>query len=99
MQHATDVVTGLILTLFDLIVAGIAAIEGALRHVLIQIGIGHEGQTLVLLACVAADRRRHPYIRRNLRHPDLRGAGAADAGRAVPGARHARLNRPLRSVP
>ena len=50
MQHATDVVTGLILTLFDLIVAGIAAIEGALRHVLIQMGIGHEGQTLVLLA-------------------------------------------------
>ena len=50
MQHATDVVTGLILTLFDLIVAGIAAIEGALRHVLIQMGIGHEAQTLVLLA-------------------------------------------------
>lgn len=50
MQHATDIVTGLILTLFDLIVAGIAAIEGALRHVLIQIGISHEGQTLVLLA-------------------------------------------------
>ena len=50
MQHAIDLVLSLIVGLFGLIVAGIAAIEHVLRDALIPMGIGREGQSIILLA-------------------------------------------------
>ncbi len=50
MQHAIDLVLSLILGLFHLIVLGIAAVEAVLRDLLAPMGIGAQGQTVVLVA-------------------------------------------------
>ena len=49
MQNATGQVIALILGLFHIIVVGIASIEGILRATLVPMGIGVEGQNIVLL--------------------------------------------------
>ena len=54
MQHAIDDVVSLIVGLFGLIVAGIGAVEHILRDALIPMGIGREGQNLVLLLVAVA---------------------------------------------
>lgn len=48
MTHASNVVLGLIVALFDLILAAIAAIEHALRDALAHAGIAGSAQTAVL---------------------------------------------------
>ena len=50
MQHAIDLLLSLIAGLFGLIVAGIAAVEHGLREALAPMGIGAEGQNIILLA-------------------------------------------------
>lgn len=54
MQHAIDVVIALIAGLFGLIVAGIAAVERILRDALAPMGLGAEGQKIVLLVVAIA---------------------------------------------
>ncbi len=54
MQHAIDLVLNLILTLFHLIVAAIAAVEAVLRDALAPTGIGTTGENIVLLVVAAA---------------------------------------------
>ena len=54
MQHAIDLLVSLITGLFALIVAGIAAIEHVLRAALAPIGIGTEGQNIILLVAAVA---------------------------------------------
>jgi hypothetical protein len=54
MQHAIDLLLSLILGLFHVIVAGIAAIEGILRTALATMQIGTEGQNIVLLVVLVA---------------------------------------------
>ena len=54
MQHAIDVVLGLVVTLFDLVVAAIAIIERFARHALGQIGINGQPQTVILVLLVIA---------------------------------------------
>ena len=49
MQHAIDLVLSLILGLFHLIVLGIGAIEAVLRDSLAPMGIGAQGQSVVLV--------------------------------------------------
>ena len=49
MQHAIDLLLSLITGLFGLIVAGIAAIEHVLRDALMPMGIGRDGQNVILL--------------------------------------------------
>ncbi len=49
MQHAIDLVLSLILGLFHLIVLGIAAVEAVLRDALAPMGIGAQGQNVVLV--------------------------------------------------
>ncbi len=49
MQNAIDLVLGLILGLFHVILTAIASIERVLRATLIPMGIGVEGQNIVLL--------------------------------------------------
>ncbi len=49
MQTAIDQVMALMLGLFRIIVAAIASIEGILRSALVPMGIGVEGQNIVLL--------------------------------------------------
>ena len=52
MDHALNVVLGLIVRLFELVVAAIAFIENAARHLLAQLGITGplQGALLVVLA-------------------------------------------------
>ena len=49
MEHALNLVLGLAVGLFDLIVAAIATIEGFCRHLLAGIGITGELQTVLLV--------------------------------------------------
>ena len=56
MQHAIDLVLSLILGLFHLIVLGIGAIETELRDALAPMGIGAQGQNVVLVLIVGAIR-------------------------------------------
>ena len=52
MDHALNVVLGLLVRLFQLVVAAIAVIEGAARHLLSQVGITGplQGALLIVLA-------------------------------------------------
>jgi hypothetical protein len=54
MQHAIDLLLALILGLFHVIIAGIAATEGVLRTALVTMRIGTEGQNIVLLVVLVA---------------------------------------------
>lgn len=49
MEHALNLVLGLALGLFNLIVAAIGAIEGFCRHLLAGVGITGELQTVLLV--------------------------------------------------
>ncbi len=51
MDHALTVLIGLLVQLFDLVVAAIAFIEGAARHLLSQVGITGplQGALLIVL--------------------------------------------------
>ncbi len=52
MDHALNVVLGLLIRLFELVVAAIAFIEGGARHLLSQVGITGplQGALLIVLA-------------------------------------------------
>ncbi len=54
MQHAINVVLGLLVGLFDLIVAAIAVIEHTARQALGRIGIGGPPQTVILVLLAIA---------------------------------------------
>ena len=54
MQHAIDLLLALILGLFHAIIVGIAALEGILRSALVSIGVGTEGQNIVLVIVLVA---------------------------------------------
>ena len=54
MQHAIDLLLSLIAGLFGLVVAGIGAIEHVLREALVPLGIGTEGQNIILLLVAVA---------------------------------------------
>ena len=49
MDHALNVVLGLLVRLFELVVAAIAVIEGAARHLLSQVGITGPLQGVLLI--------------------------------------------------
>ena len=49
MDHALNVVLGLLVRLFELVVAAIAVIEGAARHLLSQLGVTGPLQTALLI--------------------------------------------------
>ena len=49
MQHAIDLILGLLSTLFHLIIAAIAIIEGVLRDVLAPMALGHGAENAILL--------------------------------------------------
>ena len=49
MQHTIDLLLALIAGLFGLIATGIGACERVLRDALAPTGIGHDGQTVILL--------------------------------------------------
>ncbi len=49
MQHAIDLILGLVMTLFHLIIAAIAVIESVLREVLAPMGLGHGAENAILL--------------------------------------------------
>lgn len=49
MDHALNLVLGLLLELVHLVVAAIAVIEGFARHLLAAVGIGGELQTILLV--------------------------------------------------
>ncbi|WP_428376947.1 hypothetical protein [Lichenicoccus sp.] len=49
MQHAIDLILGLALTLFHLIITAIAVIESVLRDVLAPMGLSHGAENAILL--------------------------------------------------
>ncbi|TLU74237.1 hypothetical protein [Lichenicoccus roseus] len=49
MQHAINLILGLILALFHLAIAAIAVIEGVLRSVLTPMGLGHGAENAIML--------------------------------------------------
>ncbi|NPD67332.1 hypothetical protein HN018_07055 [Lichenicola cladoniae] len=49
MEHAMNLVLGLLLGLFNLVAAAIGVIEGFARRLLADIGIGGELQTIILI--------------------------------------------------
>ena len=54
MQHATHVILNLLVGLFDLVAAAIAAIEHVARQGLGRIGIGGPPQTVILVLLLIA---------------------------------------------
>ena len=80
MDHALTIVLGLLVQLFDLVMAAIAFIEGGARHLLSRVGITGplQGALLIVLAVllvVAAPARVRAAVRRAA--ADRAGAGAA----------------------